>query len=70
MTRKQATQFLFLIICCLILAAVIIGTSPLWFTVLMINPRASDTVTQFVMSRITREVTRFMFRSAPRRHAA
>jgi hypothetical protein len=63
MSRKMLINFWLLVITMTILSLLIIGTSPLWLTVSLIYPSIVDPVQEFVMTRITRTMTQFMFRA-------
>lgn len=70
MTRKQIFSFIMCVSLVTLLGLVILALSPLYLPVILINPKLTNTPQEFVMGKVTRQMTQFMFRGNRLRRVA
>lgn len=66
MPRKAIIAFPIACIICILISTIIIGTMPLWFPILMINPKIISPITGYITARFMRHAAKMMF-AAPRK---
>lgn len=65
MTRKQAMGIAIIVLTTLVVSVLAVAIMPVWLTALMIKPRVGNGASDYVMKRMTREMTKMMFRRHP-----
>ena len=63
MTRKQVLGVAVVVLSTTMFGVLLTATIPVWATIALIRPSTTNSVTNLVMSRMTREMTKMMFRS-------